>query len=130
MKVGIVGSRRYPAEHLVRGFVRNLAARAPDTIIVSGGARGVDAWAAGEARQMGLAVEEHLADWDGGGRGAGFARNSTIVACSASLVAFWDLVSRGTMDTVWKAHRKGIKVVVIGPDGNRVPMEAWNGGSQ
>ncbi len=123
MKVAVVGSRRYPHEHLVRGFVRKLAARDASTILVSGGARGVDRWAADEARRCGLIVEEHLADWDGpDGRRAGFTRNTTVVVRSEVIVAFWDGESRGTIDTVTKAERLGKRVFVIDIEGGKVPI--------
>tara|TARA_Y100000310_G_scaffold51341_1_gene47330 strand:+ start:1325 stop:1705 length:381 start_codon:yes stop_codon:yes gene_type:complete len=122
MKIAVVGSRFYPHEHLVRGFVRQIAAKDPTAIIVSGGARGVDRWAADEARLCGLEVEEHLADWDGpDGRRAGFVRNSTIVARSEIIVAFWDGKSRGTRDTCRKAERQGKRLFVIDIAG-KVPI--------
>jgi hypothetical protein len=124
MKIGIVGSRDYPLEAFVRAFVRGIHARVPDAIIVSGGARGVDTWAADEARKCGMQVEVHPADWEGRGRGAGLERNSVIVARSQLLVAFWNGVSRGTVDSIRKARRAGKRVTVIGLDGGRVPIES------
>ncbi len=120
MKIAVVGSRFYPHEHLVRAFVRQTADKAPDTVIVSGGARGVDSWAADEALRCGLAVEEHPADWGGpDGRRAG---NSTIVARSEVIVAFWNGKSRGTKDTIDKATRLKKRVFVVTLDGGKVPI--------
>jgi len=48
MKVAIVGTRTYPDLEQVRKYVRDLS---PDDIIVSGGAKGVDETAEGEARK-------------------------------------------------------------------------------
>lgn len=116
MRVAVVGSRGYPNEGLVRAFVRTLAARDPKTVIISGGARGVDTWAADEARKAGLDVEEYLADWDRLGRTAGFARNTTIVEQSDVVVAFHDGRSRGTLDTIRKTQGAGKRLFVLGPD--------------
>jgi hypothetical protein len=76
------------------------------TVIVSGGARGVDQIAAEHARSRGMEVIEIPADWKKHGRGAGFKRNGDIVKRSDSVAAFWNGESRGTLDTV----KKGIKL--------------------
>lgn len=51
-----MGSRKH--EHLeeVRSFVAALAAKHPDTVVISGGARGVDSTAEQAARTVGLPV--------------------------------------------------------------------------
>jgi len=100
MKIAIVGSRDFSRPDLVREAVRKIAARDPTTIIVSGGARGVDTWAEEEARRLGLIVEVYLADWKGLGRGAGMVRNKQIVQTADRILAFWDKTSRGTAHTI------------------------------
>jgi DNA recombination-mediator protein A len=55
-RVAIVGSREGVDETLVRGFVRRLAAAEPGSVVISGGADGVDTWAEREALQAGLWV--------------------------------------------------------------------------
>ena len=124
MKIAVVGSRNYPYERLVRGFIQRVAAKDPETVIVSGGARGVDSWAADEARKCGLIVEEHIPDWEADGRRAGFLRNATIVARSEVIVAFWDGESRGTLDTIQKTQRAGKRLFVIDLDGGKVPISS------
>lgn len=119
MRVAIVGSRDFPfgyassARGTVREVVRNLP---PETVIVSGGARGVDLWAAEFAVFYGLQTELHLPDWSKG-RGAGYARNALIVADCDRVIAIWDGKSKGTAHTVSLARRAGkpVEVVVIGP---------------
>lgn len=113
--MAIVGSREFPQMHLVWEFVQNLACRRPNVIVVSGGARGVDTVAAAAARMAGLRVEELIPEWDRHGSLAGLARNSQIVERVDAVVAFWDGVSRGTKDTIDKAHAAGKKVLVILP---------------
>lgn len=116
MRVAVIGSRGYPHERLVRRFVETLARKDPETILVSGGARGVDHWAEDEARHRGLKVEIYPADWENLGRGAGFARNTTIVENSDVVVAFWDGKSRGTLDSIKKARQAGKRLYVLGLD--------------
>jgi predicted Rossmann-fold nucleotide-binding protein len=55
-RVAIVGSRDYPDLEQVRWFVRKLAEKYPDALVVSGGARGVDRVAESEAHTQGLKV--------------------------------------------------------------------------
>jgi len=107
MKIAVVGSRQCTAKDSVEYLIGSLAAKDPDTIIVSGGARGVDSWAAQATKRAGLRVEVYLADWDTHGKAAGFIRNATIVEESDKVVAFWDGVSRGTNDTIKKARSVG-----------------------
>ena len=110
-RVAVVGSRNYPNLDKVRAFVA--LTLTPDTIVISGGARGVDSVAAEAARARGLVVEEYLAEWRKYGKSAGFLRNTTIVDKADRVVAFWDAKSRGTLDTINKAKAKGIPVEII-----------------
>lgn len=89
----------------VYAFVKNLA---EDTLVISGGARGVDTWATDAAAFYGRTWLAIPADWRPNGvvdRAAGFKRNSQIVEEADAVVAFWDGKSNGTRDTVNKAHR-------------------------
>jgi hypothetical protein len=54
--VAVVGSRDFPNIPLVEWFVRRLADKHPGTVVMSGGARGVDKAAEATARACGLAV--------------------------------------------------------------------------
>lgn len=102
MKVAIVGSRTYRSRGNVADFVGSL----PDaTIIVSGGARGVDTWAV-EAAGTRL-TEVYPAEWEKWGNSAGFRRNQTIVGACDELYAFWDGLSKGTLDSIQRAAKAG-----------------------
>ena len=50
-RVAVVGSRGYPDRAAVAAYVQALA---EGTVVVSGGARGVDRWAADAAAECGL----------------------------------------------------------------------------
>lgn len=115
-KVAIVGSRNYPRLDLVRQYVASLA---EDTVVVSGGARGVDETAEQAARERGLQVESRPANWEHG-KLAGFRRNSEIVAAADEVVAFWHAQSRGTFDTITKARKTGKPVLIFDSEGNVV----------
>lgn len=118
-RVAIVGSRAFPNPELVTGFVRALP---PGTIVVSGGARGVDRWAEEAAAGRGLETRIFEADWEGLGRRAGPIRNAKIVAESDFLIAFWDGRSRGTLNAVLNGRDRGIPVEILGPSGEEIPL--------
>lgn len=109
-KIAIVGSRNFSDLDLVRDFIRQLNHR---TIIISGGARGVDQTAAETATARGMEVNIILPDWSRFGKSAGMLRNTTIVELADIIVAFWDGRSRGTADTIRKARKmnKPIKII-------------------
>lgn len=110
MIVAIVGSREYPRMQAVRDFVEQLSI---DTIVVSGGARGVDRTAAHAARARGLIVIEFFADWQRYGQSAGFRRNEEIVKLAERVVAFWDGKSKGTAHTLRLARDAWKPVEII-----------------
>jgi hypothetical protein len=100
MKIAIVGSREYrDLGHVVR-YVKSLP---KDTVVISGGARGVDNVAANTARDCGLEVVIFPALWHIYGNQAGVIRNGEIVDLADKVVAFHDGVSKGTLDTIKKA---------------------------
>lgn len=109
-RIAIVGSRDYPLMDSIDLFVQSLP---PDTIVVSGDARGVDREAARAARRRGLRTMVFPADWATYGRRAGMVRNEQIVDHADQVVAFWDGQSPGTADTIRKARRKGLLIRIF-----------------
>lgn len=114
MIVGVVGSRGYPSPTKVADFVRSLPA---GTVVVSGGARGVDTWAVLAAQARGLACRETKPDLAKHPvfALAAKARNREIVEESDEVVAFWDGESPGTPNTVAWAVALGKPVRVVLP---------------
>jgi hypothetical protein len=115
VRIAIVGSRDYPD---MRQVVRHVCSLPEDTVIVSGGARGVDTVAVETAKLIGLKTCVYPADWDRYGKKAGFVRNHTIVENADRIFAFWDGKSRGTSHTIWLARQEGKTIHVIRPDGS------------
>jgi len=99
-KVAIVGSRNFKALHLVRDLVASLP---PDTIVLSGGASGVDKAAIEEARLCCLQYIELPARWDLFGKRAGMIRNQELYNLCDYAVCFWDDASPGT---AWWIHKE------------------------
>lgn len=114
-RVAIVGSREWPyhealrVEAEIRAYVESLP---PGTVIVSGGARGVDTWAIEAAKNCGLPYKVHSPEKyapKGAPRHlyirALFMRNSDIAEDCTRLVAWQrDELSKGTEDTIQKVH--------------------------
>lgn len=114
MRIAVVGSRTYPHLAAVRQFVWE---QERTTVIVSGGASGVDGTAVDEARKLGMPYEEYLPDWNRHGKRAGALRNATIVDKSDQVIAFWDERSPGTKITIDMARRAGKLMRVHGRNG-------------
>lgn len=87
-------------------------------VLISGGAIGVDTWAADAARAMGMRVIEIRPNYNKFGRGAPKKRNTEIVLAAHDVVAFWDGASRGTLDTIRKAHEYLKPYVLFNPFGD------------
>jgi len=140
-RLAVIGSRTWPVSKRVfdvlsktkqnqvlregaeRVKIRVLKALRPGDVVVSGAARGPDTWGVAAARAVGHDTDEIPADWDTLGKGAGFARNTTIAERADGVLAFWDGESRGTRDTMDKASAMGKPVVVVYGDGFE---ELWN----
>jgi predicted Rossmann-fold nucleotide-binding protein len=129
-RIGIVGAR--PAEpgstgvqcfgELTRMVTEYVFDLPRETIVISGGARGIDSIAARVARSLGMEVIEHLPNPDLVKRNAAAAmkaRNQLIVDDADELAAFVAPWSRGTWDTIRRAQAKGIVVTIF---------NAWEGG--
>ena len=100
MKVAIVGSRNFSDLSKVKQYVGTLP---PNSVIVSGGARGPDKAAELAALELGMEIEIYLPDWEAYGKSAGMVRNQQIVDHADMLVAFWDGKSRGTRNSIQRA---------------------------
>lgn len=124
MRIAIVGSRTFKdperAKNTLYLAIERIAAKHPEAVIISGGAKGADLWAKEAATKFGLEYKEFPADWDKHGRVAGFLRNSQIVEDCTHVLAFWNGTSNGTMDTVTKA-KAAHKHCVVWDEGNMNP---------
>jgi len=106
-RLAIVGSRDCPpidiTPHL--SFV-------PDTI-VSGGAKGADAYTKEYAVKNNIPIVEFLPQYDKYGRRAPLMRNIQIVENCDFLIAFWNGVSRGTKFTIDYAIKRDVPYKVV-----------------
>ena len=106
MRVAVIGSRTMTVEHLERYLPEEV------TVLLSGGASGVDASARQYAQTHGLELREYLPEYNRYGRGAPIRRNRTIVEEADLVLAFWDGVSRGTQNVIQLCRKLGVPLRV------------------
>lgn len=110
-KIAIVGSRDYKDIEKVKETIKTLN---KTDIIISGGAKGVDASAVLFAKALEMNYKEYLPDWDAHGKSAGPIRNKQIVDDSDYVIAFWNGFSKGTAHTIGYAASVGKKIIIFG----------------
>lgn len=118
--VGIVGARDHGNLGQLDALVDALP---PGTVVVSGGARGVDGYGVTRARARGLRTVVLEANWNRSGKIAGFVRNGEVVAVVDRLIAATWWGCRGTLDTLAKAEAVGLEVVRVKPQATQ--LEVW-----
>jgi hypothetical protein len=116
MRLLICGDRDWDDKELIKKMVLELR----PTVIIDGAAPGADELAAEVAKELGIALEEYPADWEGLGTKAGPIRNTQmLVEGKPELVlAFHDYLetSKGTKDMVRKASVAGVSIIFIKHD--------------
>lgn len=88
----------------------------PSEITIVHGAcpNGADALADSAARELGMTVERHPADWNAHGKKAGFIRNAEMVATRPDMaIGFFDGWTNGSADTLRRCIESGVDVHVI-----------------
>jgi len=113
----VTGGRNFSDKDLIFNVFEYYTRRQswrPDPIrLISGGARGADAYAEYAAEGLGWDIELHPADWATHGRAAGGIRNQRMVDLGANIcIAFPDPDSVGTWDCVKRAVAAGIRVEI------------------
>lgn len=123
MKVLVCGSRNWADVETIRRRLGLIPWVHPDvpTIIhgaasrkVEGVERSADMLAERVARDLGMRVERHPADWQTHGTAAGPIRNLAMLDRAPDLVlAFQRNGSRGTQHTIDEARKRGIPVEIF-----------------
>lgn len=109
MIVGVVGTRTFTDYNLMCHILSNYNI----TKIVSGGARGADRLAKKYAIENNIPIKEYFAEWDKYGSSAGVLRNTDIINDSEMIIAFWNMKSTGTLDSIEKAKKQKKPIVII-----------------
>ena len=111
MKLAIVGSRNFTDYTYFCQVVAQVKGKI--TLIISGGARGADTLAERYAKEKAIPYLIFPANWDEYGKQAGMLRNQDIVNSAEAMIAFLSSESKGTRDSISRAHIKSIPVHVV-----------------
>lgn len=82
------------------------------SIVVSGGANGVDSLGERWAKENGKDVKLFPARWNLYGRAAGMVRNRKMVEYADAAIFLWDGESKGTQNCIMLAQARNLKVYV------------------
>jgi len=99
MKLLVVGSRSITDKSRINRYLDKFISRMSITMIISGGARGVDTLAKKYGDDREIPVKEFIPDWSIG-KHAGFVRNEDMFKECDVCIAFWDGESVGTKDNI------------------------------
>ncbi len=102
MKIAIIGSRSL---HNVADLEKYIPLET--TLIISGGAKGIDALAEKYAAKNGIHTKIIKPEYEKYKRYAPLKRNQTIVEACDVIIAFWDGKSKGTKYTIDYALKAG-----------------------
>lgn len=123
MKVAIVGSRGLDIEIPEKLIPKNAS------LIISGGAVGIDRKARDFAYEKGIKIIEILPEYDLYGRKAPLLRNDVIIEQSDAVVVFWDGKSRGSEYVIRKCRQlhKRVDVYLVNDKGDieRMPEQIF-----
>lgn len=106
MKIAIIGSRDLKTTNIGEYIPRCAE-------IVSGGAKGIDTFAAEYAQKNNLKLTVFLPQYEKYGRAAPIIRNREIVNYADKIIAFWDGKSKGTLSVINYAKKVGKECLVI-----------------
>ena len=109
MKVAVIGSRTcdISLEYVIEQIPPECS------MIISGGAKGIDRLAADASALLGCELCEILPDYETYGRRAPLVRNVEIIEQADTVLAFWDMSSPGTRHAIDQCLKRGIPVKLI-----------------
>lgn len=110
----ITGSREVPkmTQKKIEDALEKLHDNHSFSLLLSGGATGVDQMGEMWAKQKNIAIKQELPNWKEYGKSAGVLRNQTLVNEADIVVAFWNGRSKGTKDAIQRAV-KANKIVKL-----------------
>jgi hypothetical protein len=111
-RIIICGSRTFNDRDFLFRKMDRLCVRFTDIVVLSGAARGADAYGEEWAFYWWWTVMRYHPDYKLHGNMAPFVRNQEMVENADRLVAFWNGRSGGTKDVIRKARKWGVKVKV------------------
>ena len=120
MRLIIAGSRtiRLKPHEIVKHMIDVGLPYEDVTVVISGGARGVDKSGEEWAEWFARGLARYSADWEKYGKSAGFLRNRQMAKLADGLFLVWDGLSKGAADMKKVIEQEGKPVweVKIVPD--------------
>lgn len=110
MRTIIAGSRTIADIRLV--YLAIEEAGWDPTVVISGGAPGVDKLGEAWAEWNEVTIERYPANWSRFGQGAGKIRNAEMALKAEALIAIWDGYSKGTGHMIDCARANNLKIYV------------------
>lgn len=110
MRLAIIGSRNSQ-----NCTVDDVVSHIPTgvTLVISGGAAGIDSLAEAAAKRCGIPFRKILPDYKKYGKSAPSVRNIEIVNLADEVLAFWDYQSRGTAFVIAACIKRHVPVDVV-----------------
>ena len=117
MRVIVCGGRNFQDKEFCFEKLDEIMSSLKDMKIVSGNAKGADAFGEEYALKNGLKLSVFKADWKKYSRAAGPIRNREMYHYALKdepmIIAFWDGVSKGTKNMIEVASRDGAEVHIV-----------------
>jgi len=107
MRVGVIGSRGLRVDNLADYLPQET------TMIVSGGAKGIDSCAKEYALANNIPITEFLPEYEKYGKIAPLKRNIEIIQHSDFMLIIWDRKSRGTKHVIDNCNKLNVPSRVI-----------------
>lgn len=126
MTLLVCGSREWRDRDVVDDALTDAVREWGVTLLVQGGARGVDQMAKEYAALVDLKYHTVPADWKKHGKAAGPIRNEKMLRQSNPDVclAFSAIpITRGTLDMVTRCLRAGVPTYLVTPDSTRTQLD-------
>lgn len=114
MKIAIVGTRNPGVSY--QEWESILISKIPASevsLIISGGAKGIDTYAKLFAGRHHIPLMEYLPEYSHYGRKATLRRNTQIVKEASIVIAFPSLDSKGTFHSIREAERLSKRLIVV-----------------
>lgn len=112
MRTIIAGSRNVTDYSIVYEAIKNSGWMHDISVVISGGAKGVDTLGERFAKEHQLPVERYLANWNKYGKAAGYKRNQEMAMDAEALIAVWDCKSKGTGHMIEIANEYELDVFI------------------
>ena len=123
MRLGIIGSRTLNQNNVKEVIAQVISkSKTPINEIVTGGANGVDAIAEFFAKENKIKCTVFLPQYEIYGKRAPLIRNNIILENSDAILAIWDGESKGTLYTINRSKKLGLKVMIVNLD----PVKKYN----